>query len=189
MTVIEIRSILQVISEIDVMLPRDIQAHLLVEFPFESDAEREIRHHFVIIGVLIALGAIEPHSDAQEDIRGIGPDTLVVLIPVSKTEEVELRHDVGIDELVLPFGIQLHRHLPCLEIVLVSGNTLGGELRLNRPPFRELIAEMQAECLAGVHEDMLRGVAYIIAAATLQAELAEEGLTLRTNAHTRTREQ
>ena len=41
MTVIEIRSILQVISEIDVMLPRDIQAHLLVEFPFESDMSNE----------------------------------------------------------------------------------------------------------------------------------------------------
>ena len=189
MAVIEVLPILQVISEIEVMLPRDIQAHLLVEFPLEADTERQVRRRFVILGVRVSLSSVEADSDAQEDIRGIGFDTLVVLVELAETEEVKLRHDIGVDELVLPFGIQLHRHLPGLEIVLVSGNTLGGELRLNRPPFRELIAKMQAECLAGVHENMLRGVAYIIAAATLQAELTEERLTLRTNAHTRTREQ
>ena len=41
MAVVEVLPILQVIGEIEVMLPSDIQAHLLVEFPFESDAERE----------------------------------------------------------------------------------------------------------------------------------------------------
>ena len=188
MAVVEVLPIFQVIGEIEVMLPSDIQAHLLVEFPLEADTERQVRRHFVILGVRVSLSSVEADSDAQEDIRGIGFDTLVVLVDLAETEEVKLRHDIGVDELVLPFGVQLHGHLSCLEIILVTGDTLRRQFRLDGPAFGELIAKMQAKRLAGVHEDMRRGLSRIIAAATLQAELAEVWLPLRTSTHTRTRE-
>ena len=188
MAVVKVLPILQIVRKIEVMLPSDIQAHLLMKLPLEADTERQVRHRFVVLGVRVSLSSVEADSEAQKDIWGIGFDTLVVLVELAETEEVKLRHDVGIDELVLPFGVQLHGHLSGLEIVLVAGDTLGRELRLNRPTLGELIAELQAERLTRIHEDMRCGLSCIIAAATLQAELAEVWLPLRMSAHTRTRE-
>jgi hypothetical protein len=60
----------------------------------------------------------------------------------------------------------------------VTLDPLTGELRLNRPPFGELVPEMDAVRLAGVHEDMRSRVTDIVTASCLHTYFAQIRLSL-----------
>ena len=171
MFVIQLVSGFQTVGHVDIMLPSDVESHLLVKFPFEADAER-----YVCARAEIALAyTYRTRADTQEDIRRVGSDAFVEAVRRTETEEIKLRHDIYVHQLVLPFGVQFL----AADGVVMSRDALAGHLRLNRPALGELIPEMDAVGLTRIHEDMRRGVTHVVTDTALQTQFAEVRLAVR----------
>lgn len=185
MFVVQSCSSLDIIRHVDIMLPSDVESDKLMEFPFEADAQRHISGS---VDLLVFGKPICADTETDEDIRGVATDTFVVFVGTTEAEEIELRHDVGIDHSVLPFGVELL----AADSIVVGGDPLSGHFRLDSPALGELIAEMDAVSLTRTQENMICGIADIVSATRLNTELAEERLlrphALRIGTYTRTRE-
>ena len=186
-SVVQNRYTLQIISHIDIMLPSKIQPKTVGEFPLQTQTAGDVKR-YIAEGVLPI--AVERHTCPEKDIRGERLDSPVVRLG-TESEEVELRHGIDIDEVVLPqdgFPLAVVFAL-ALVIVVRPGNSLGEPLDLKRPPLVELVAEMGTVGLARVVEDVRRGVAYIVAAAGLHSEFAQIGATVGVGRGTPKRQQ
>lgn len=185
MFVVQSCSSLDIIRHVDIMLPSDVESDELMEFPFEADAQRHISGS---VDLLILGKPICADTETDEDIRGVAADAFVVLIGTTEAEEIELRHDIGIDHSVLPFSVELL----AADSIVVGGDPLSGHFRLDSPALGELIAEMDAVSLTRTQENMICRIADIVSATRLNTELAQERLlrphTLRIGTYTRTRE-
>ena len=112
--VLRVVSVLQIVCEEDVMLPGDVQSAAVREFPLKAEAEGEIRHDLVErAAARVALHAVNAGADTHEDVRCVRANTLVVFVGRAEPEEIELRHNVDVNQQVLPHGILAHRSSAC----------------------------------------------------------------------------
>ena len=161
---------LQVVREIDVMLPGHIQSPPRSELPFETDTYRYITRRRPLVLLLVLV--VQTRTQTRKDIWRVRLDALVVFVSRVVTEEIELRHHIAVPQLVLPHLVQLRRCLIGLELPFITRYPLTRGFHLQRPTLGELVTEVQTVRLAHIHEDMRRTVTHIVTAAALNADLA-----------------
>jgi len=167
------------------VLPCNIHANEVMEFPLEAYTERNICGSLVEFRIILRIRAVYTGADTQEDIGRIASDALVVRVGGTEAEEVKLRHHIHVDDAVLPFGVQFL----AADGVVVADQPLSRHFGLHRPALGELIAELHAVSLPYIHADMRSGIAYVVSESALNTHFAQVRTVIRTSAHAHAREQ
>ena len=154
--------VLQVVGEIDIMLPSDGEVKARSEFPLKAHGEGHICAQFT--GIAMDAGAY-----TYRYIGRIGFDTSVITL-LTEAEEVKLRHYVYVHQLVGPLTGTLLRY--AIAIGFVAADTMGHTLCLQRPALVKAITKRGSVGFAHIHEYMILCIAHIVPAPSFYTEFA-----------------
>ena len=203
MCIVQLIYTFQIISKIHVMLPCGLQLPSICNFPLHAHHKRHIHlHHRAIPSPCPIRLHTHPDAYSHSDIRRYWFYPLIVLTH-PKPKEIELSHDIHIHHLRLPklsgcvnrgrgrlaLGnlsgcANIHRGRGCLARRKLPLDMVRQALHLQCPTLVKLVAEMQTIRLAHILKHVLRRIARIVSAASLQSQLtAIHPLRLRAHAH------